>query len=97
MAHIQVIDKCHSSYRGTRPNPVKSLPGIAFSKCSSSCSYYGTGGTIKGSLTNPENDCWNYCGYSTGNQMTLTIYIYTLTAVHHTTRYYIMLQLLHML
>ena len=32
MAHTQVIDKCHSSYQGTRPNPVKSLPGIAFSK-----------------------------------------------------------------
>ena len=42
MAYRQIIDKC-SYYQGTPPNPVKSLPGIAFSKqSSSSCSYAGT-------------------------------------------------------
>ena len=77
MIHTQVIDKC-SYNRGTRPNPVKSLPGIAFSKRSSSCSYYGTGGTIYGSLTSPSSNRWAYCNsYSsnTGKQMTLAIYI----------------------
>ena len=77
MAHTKIIDKC-TYYQGTRPNPVKSLPGIAFSKRSSSCNYYGTGGTIKGSLTNPSSNRWAYCNsYSsdTGDQMTLAIYI----------------------
>ena len=76
MAYTQVIDKC-SYISGIRPNPVKSLPGIAFSKYHSDCSYYGTGGTISGSLTSPSNDRWHYCfnnGY-TSYQMTLAIYM----------------------
>ena len=49
MYYTSILDTC-SYNRGTHPNSVKSLPGIAFSKHSSSCSYAGTGGTIKGSL-----------------------------------------------
>ena len=78
IAHAIIIDKCSYGY-GVCPQPVKSsLSGIAFSKYSSSCNYYGTGGTIKGSLTSPTNDHWNYCcsrRYATGDQMTLAIYI----------------------
>ena len=77
MAYTQITDKC-LYYQGTRPNPIKSLPGIAFSKFSSSCNYHGTGGTIAGTLTNPTNDRWRYClnRYSaTRNGMTIAIYV----------------------
>ena len=77
LVYAQVIDKC-SYNQGYQPSPVKSIPGIAFSKRSSSCNYQGTGGTIKGSLTNPSNDRWTNCRgrYGTTNeQMTLAIYV----------------------
>ena len=78
IAYTKILDKC-SYGNGNNPRPVKSsLPGIAFSKRSSSCNYYGTGGTITGTLTSTKNDRWSYCrssGYATGNQMTLAIYI----------------------
>ena len=74
MAHTKVIDKC-SYNNGRRPNPVKSLPGIAFSKYHSGCYYYGTGGTIKGSLTNPSSDRWANCRGQTNEQMTIAIYV----------------------
>ena len=77
LVYTQIIDNC-SYNRGTQPSPVKSIPGIAFSKISSSCSYQGTGGTIKGSLTSPSSDRWAYCRgrYGpTNEQMTLAIYV----------------------
>ena len=77
LVYTQVIDKC-SYHQGYQPSPVKSIPGIAFSKRSSSCNYQGTGGTIKGSLTNPTSDRWIYCRSSyrsTNEQMTLAIYV----------------------
>ena len=74
IAYTQVVDKCLYN-QGTRPNPVKSLPGIAFSKRSSSCNYHGTGGTITGTLTNPTNDRWHYCNHyrATSDQMTIAL------------------------
>ena len=74
MAYTNIIDKCQH-YQGRHPSPVKSLLGIAFSKVNPACNYYGTGGTIKGTLTSPINDRWFYClkSYATSSQMTLAI------------------------
>ena len=77
MAPTWIIDNCHYN-KGYIPNPVKSLPGIAFNRRGTSvCNSYGTGGTIQGSLTNPTNDRWRYCfeSYPTNHQMTLAIYV----------------------
>ena len=76
LVYTRIIDNC-SYNRGTQPSPMKSIPGIAFSKISSSCNYYGAGGTIKGSLTNPSNQRWYYCrqSYTTSEQMTIAIYV----------------------
>ena len=76
LVYTQIIDKC-SYNQGLQPSPVKSIPGIAFSKYSSSCNYYGTGGSIYGSLINPSNQRWYYCRKSriTSDQMTITIYV----------------------
>ena len=78
MAPTEIIDNCNR-YSGYVPSPVKSLPGIAFSRYSSSaCNHYGTGDTIKGSLTNPINDRWRRCydsSYPTSYQMTIAIYV----------------------
>ena len=71
-----LLINAHNS--GTSPDPVKSLPGIAFSKYTSYCNQYGTGGTIRGSLTSPTSDRWAYCrGRSgpTNEQMTIAIYV----------------------
>ena len=73
VGYTRIIDKCSSRYHDYRLNPVKSLPGIAFNKYSSSCDYYGTGGTIQGSVTNPVDNRWSYCSVRT--QMTLAIYV----------------------
>ena len=74
----KVIDSC--SYNSNYcPRPVNTSPlvGIAFNKYTI-CNYYGTGGTISGSLTRPTDDRWCYCrnsARSTGEQMTLAIYV----------------------
>ena len=85
MAYTNIIDKCQYN-QGTHPSPVKSIPGIAFSKHSSACNYDGTGGTIISTLTSPSNDHWCNClhGYSaTSIQMTLAIYAHQLYHTMH--------------
>ena len=78
MIYTRLVDQC-SYYNSYRPSPAKGiLPGIAFSKYSSSCNYDGTGGTVAGTITNPSDDRWRYCRnrhHSTREQMTLAIYV----------------------
>ena len=77
IAYTKIIDQC-SYHNGYSPHPVKDfIPGIAFHKYSS-CNYFGTGGTITGTLTNPSDSRWFLCRgrYSTtSEQMTLAIYV----------------------
>ena len=80
IAYRRIIDLCSSSYsRGYSPRPVKdSLLGIAFSK-HNSYNYYGTGGTIAGTLTNPSDNRWQWCSTrstTSSQQMTLAIYVH---------------------
>ena len=77
VAYSQIIDKCYYD-RGHSPKPVikDSLLGIAFNK--KDHNYFGTGGTITGTLSNPSDDRWYLCCsfYGTTNeQMTLAIYV----------------------
>ena len=77
IAYTRITDTC-SYNSGSSPNPVKgSLSGIAFNKFNGNCNSYGTGGTIKGTLTNPVKDYWRYCRsrYATNEQMTISIYV----------------------
>ena len=77
IVYTRIFDNCaYNKY--VPPSPVLNLPGIAFSKYSSACNFYGTGGTIAGTLTSPSNDRWRYClnsRYATSSQMTLAIYV----------------------
>ena len=77
IAYTKITDQC-SAHNGHGPQPVKSsIPGIAFSKRNTH-NYYGTGGTIRGTITNPTDNRWQYCRtYSTTSreQMTLAIYV----------------------
>ena len=77
IAYTKVIDSCSYNY-GHSPQPVKnSLLGIAFNKYRDN--YFGTGGTITGSLTNPSDNRWYRCRNrygSSGEQMTLAIYVH---------------------
>ena len=77
IAYTNIIDKCPYNY-GYSPQPVKdSILGIAFNKYGS-YNYYGTGGTIIGTLTNPSDNRWQWCSTSSttsSQQMTLAIYV----------------------
>ena len=77
IAYTNIIDQC-SYYGGYSPQPVKnSISDIAFNKYGS-YNYYGTGGTITGTLTNPSDNRWYRCRNrygSSGEQMTLAIYV----------------------
>ena len=77
IAYTNIINQC-SYYGGYSPQPVKnSIPDIAFNKYGS-YNYYGTGGTITGTLTNPSDSRWYRCHNrygSSGEQMTLAIYV----------------------
>ena len=77
IAYTKVIDQC-SYYNGYSPKPVKdSILGIAFNKYGSH-NYFGTGGTITGTLTNPSDNRWQWCRTSSttaNQQMTLAIYV----------------------
>ena len=78
VAYKEIIDRCDYYYRGRSPKPVikDSLLGIAFNKCD--YNYFGTGGTITGTLSNPSDDRWNCCRSlfgTTNEQMTLAIYV----------------------
>ena len=77
IAYTKIIDQCRYD-NVYSPQPVKdSIPGIAFNKYGS-CNYFGTGGTVTGTLTNPSDNRWKWCRnrYSTtSEQMTLAIYV----------------------
>ena len=80
IVHEVIIDKCGRSYGGYRPNPVKIIPGITFTKIGS-LSYIGSN-TYCGNLNNPTDCRWRYCrlppsisSTSYRTQMTLAIYL----------------------
>ena len=82
IAYTKIIDQCISSSSyysyGYSPQPVKhSIPGIAFGKRNIH-NYYGNGGTIAGTFTNPSDNRWKYCrtgSRTSGEQITLAIYV----------------------
>ena len=79
IVHTKIIDRC-SRYNTARPNPVKIIPGITFSKYSSLS--YSSSDTYCGNLNNPADCRWQYCrlpssvsSTSSHTQMTLAIYL----------------------
>ena len=80
IVHTKIIDKCSNYGSGHRPNLVKIIPGITFTK-SGSLSYSGSD-TYCGKLNNPTDCRWEYCRLPSSissspchTQMTLAIYL----------------------